>query len=51
MFQCGLRNESYYGESDRQLAEKSGTYIGISPLTNKRAQSRKHSAVCHHLLN
>ena len=51
MFQCGLRNESCYGESDRQLAEKSGAYIGIWPLTNKRAQSRKDSAVCHHFLN
>ena len=51
MFQCGLRNESYYGEIDRQLAEKSGAYIGISPLTNRKAQSRKDSAACHHLLN
>ena len=30
---------------------RSAEHIGISPLTNKRVQPRKHSAVCHHLLN
>ena len=47
-FQCGLCNESYYGECVRHLAARSGEHIGISPLTNKRVQSRKDSAVCHH---
>ena len=55
-FQCGLCNESYYGEcvrhlAVRHLAVRSGEHIGILPLTNKRKKSRKDSSVCHHLLN
>ena len=50
-FQCGLCNESYYGECVRHLAVRSGEHIGISPLTSKRVQPRKDSAVCHYLLN
>ena len=50
-FQCELCNESYYGESVRHFAVRSVEYIGISPLTNKKAQSQKDSVVCHHLLN
>ena len=50
-FQCGLCNNSYYREYGRHLAVKSGEHIGISPLTNKRVEHRKNSAVCHHLLN
>ena len=50
-FQRGLCNESYYGECVRHLAIGSGEHIGISPLTNKRAQSRNNSAVYHDLLN
>ena len=50
-FQCGLCNESYYGECVRHLAVRSGKHIGISPLANKRVQPRKDSAVCHHLSN
>ena len=34
-FQCGLCNESYYGECVRHLAVKSGEHIGTSPLTKK----------------
>ena len=49
-FQCGLCNESYYGECVRYLAV-SGEHIGILPLSNKRIQPRKDSAVCNHLLN
>ena len=41
----------YYGECVRHLAVRSGEHIGISPLTSKRVQPRKDSAVCHHLLN
>ena len=37
-FQCGLCNESYYGECVRHLAVRSGEHVGISPLTNKRVQ-------------
>ena len=48
-FQCGLCNESYYGECVRHLAVRSAEHIGISSLTNKRVQPRKDSAVCHHL--
>ena len=50
-FQCGLCNQSYNGECVRHLAVRSGEHIDISPLTNKRVQSRKDSAVNHHLLN
>ena len=50
-FQCGLWNESYYGECVRHLAVRSSEYFGISPLTSKRVQPRKDSAVCHHLSN
>ena len=49
--QCGLCYESYFGECVRHLAVRSGEHIGISPLTNKREQPRKDSAVCQHLLN
>ena len=50
-FQCGLCNESYYGECVRHLAVRSGEHIGISPWTNKRVQLRKDRAFYHHLLN
>ena len=50
-FQCGLCNESRYGKCVRNLTVKSGEHIGISPLSNKRVQPRKDSAVCQHLLN
>ena len=30
-FQCGLCNESYYGECVRHLDVRSGEHIGISP--------------------
>ena len=50
-FQSGLCNESYYGECVRHLDVRSGEHSGISPLTNKRVQPRKDSAVCHRLLN
>ena len=35
-FQCGLYNESYYGECVRHLAIKSGEHIGVSALTSRR---------------
>ena len=50
-FQCGLYNEYYYGECVRHLALKCGEHVDISPLTNRRMQPRKNSAVRHHLLN
>ena len=50
-FQCGLCDESYYRVCVRHLAVRSSEHIGISPVTNKRVQPRKDSAVCHHLLN
>ena len=34
-FQCGLSNESYYGENIRHLDIRSGDHIGVSPLTRK----------------
>ena len=44
-------DKSYYEECVRHLAVRSGEHIGISPLTKKRVQPRKDSAVCYHLLN
>ena len=48
-FQCGLCNESYYGECVRHLNVRIGEHIGISPLTRKKLKS-KGSAVSDHLL-
>ena len=50
-FQCGLCNESYYGESIRLLDIKSGEHIGVSLLTGKKIKPSNNSAVCDHLLN
>ena len=50
-FQCGLHNESYYRECIRHLAVRSDEHTGVSPLTNKRVQPWKDSAVYHHLKN
>ena len=50
-FQCGLCNESYYGQCVRYLSVRSGEHTVIAPLTNKRVQPRNHRAVCHHLLS
>ena len=48
-FQCGLCNESYYGECIRYLNVRIGEHIEISPLTKKKAKP-KGSAVSYHLL-
>ena len=48
-FQCGLYNESYYGECVRHLIVKIGEHIGISPLTRKKVKP-KGRAVSDHLL-
>ena len=48
-FQCGLCNESYYGECVRHLNVRIGEHIGISPLTRKKVKP-KGSAVSDHLL-
>ena len=50
-FNCGLCNESHYGECVKNLAVRSGEHIGISTLINKGVQPRKDSAFRHHLLN
>ena len=34
--QCGLCNESYYGESIKHLDIRSGEHIGVSPLVGKK---------------
>ena len=47
-FQCGLYNESYYGECVRQLNVRIGEHIGISPLTRKKVNP-KGSPVSGHL--
>ena len=48
-FQCGLCNESYYGECVRHLNVRIGEHIGISTLTRKKVKP-KGSAVRNHLL-
>ena len=48
-FQCGLCNESYYGECVRHLNVRIGEHIGISLLTRKKNKS-KGSALSDHLL-
>ena len=35
-------------ENVRYHAVRSGEHIGLSPLTSKRVQRKKDSAVCHH---
>ena len=50
-FQCGPCNESYYGKCVRHSAVRSGEYIDISPLTNRRLQPGKNSAICQDLLD
>ena len=48
-FQCGLCNESYYGECVRHLNVRIGEHIGILPLTEKQGKP-KNSSVADHLL-
>ena len=47
-FQCGLCNESYYGECIRHLNVRTGEYIRISSLTKKKVKP-KGSAFSDHL--
>ena len=48
-FQCGLCNESYYGDCVRHLNVRIGEDTGISPLTKKQFKP-KNSYVAEHLL-
>ena len=48
-FQCGLYNESYFGECLRNIKVKIREHIGISPMTKKAVKS-KGSVVSDHLL-
>ena len=50
-FQCGLCNESYYGESIRHLDIRSGEHIGVSTLTGKKIKPINNSSVRDHLLH
>ena len=47
-FQCGLCNESYYGECIRHLNVRTGEHIGISSLTKKKVKL-KGSTISDHL--
>ena len=49
--QCGLWNESYYGESIRHLDIRSGEHKVESPLTGKKEKPIKNSAVHDHRLH
>ena len=48
-FQCGLCNESYYGECVTHLNVRIGEHIGILPLTKKQFKP-KNISVTDHLL-
>ena len=50
-FQCGLCNESYYGESTRNLNIRSAKHIGMSHLTGKKVKPSNNSAITDHLLH
>ena len=39
-FQCGLCNESYYGECVRHLNVRTEEHIRISPLNNKKVKPK-----------
>ena len=49
-FQCGLCNESYYGEFMRHLHVRIGEHIGISPLIRKQVKPKNDSIADHLLL-
>ena len=49
-FQCGLRNESYYGECVTCLNVTIGDRIGISSLTKKKVKPKRSAASDHLLL-
>ena len=48
-FECGLCNESYYGECLRHLNVRIGEHMGISPLTKKKVQP-KGSVISDHFV-
>ena len=50
-FQCGLSNDSYYGESIRHLDIRSGEHIGVSSLTGKKVKPANSSAIFDRLLH
>ena len=49
-FHCGLCNQSYYGESIKDLDIRSGEHIGVSPFTGKKIKPSNNSGICDHLL-
>ena len=50
-FQCGLCNESYYGECVLHLNARIDEHIGISPRTKRQVKLEpKKSSVADHLL-
>ena len=50
-FQCGLCNESYYGESIRNLNIRSAKHICMSHLTGKKVKPSNNSAIIDLLLH
>ena len=49
-FQCGVCNETYYGETVRHLVVRSGEHIVLSPLTNKKVKPKESSVKVNLLL-
>ena len=46
-FQCGLYNESYFGECVRHLHVRIGEHIGISTFTKKQVKPENSSLANH----
>ena len=49
-FQCGLCDQSYYGECIRHLNIRTGEHTGILPFTRNKLSKSKNSSVANHLL-
>ena len=50
-FQCGLRNQSYYGENIRFLYIRFAKYKVVSSLSGKMVKPINNSAVYDHLFH
>ena len=49
-FSCSCCNFTYYGETERHLFVRALEHLGITPLTQKRANNPKKFAIMEHIL-
>ena len=47
---CALTSFTYYGKARRHLSVSVGEHSGVSPLTRKKSNSKKATAVKVHML-